>query len=106
MIQPLWKSASIALYMSEKSCWSQAHMMEEGIKGKRLLYWTGQIRKKKANLRKKEKLTKKKKKKEGKEKWNVKVAQQINKANKQTKKYKNSKEKKRKEWKNNIKQKD
>ena len=47
----------------EKSCWSQAQMKEEGIKGKRLLYWTGQMRKKKGNSQKKRKIEKKEKKK-------------------------------------------
>jgi len=61
----LCNSARIALYMSENSCWSQAQMKEEGIKGKILLKWTGQTTKKNENHRKKKKENEKKKKKNG-----------------------------------------
>mgnify|MGYP000270712333 CR=1 FL=1 len=90
MIQPLCNSARIALYMSENSCWSQAQMKEEGIKGKILLKWTGQTRKKNENHNKKKRKNNAKKK----EKWNIKVTQQKNIANKQKKKTKIRKKKK------------
>ena len=88
-------SARIDLFMSEKSCWSQAQMKEEGIKGMRLIMDRSNETKKMQIWGKQWKIDKKKTK--------IKMIRKHKNRKKQRNK---NKKKKGKEWKKNIKQKD